>query len=1067
MQTNAQEAPEAAKQVEALRLELERCQYELSQCHGRLRQMEGLFAHVADSMLLTGPGGRIIDANPAASALLGYEKRELLNLHAWDFVTPASRHAILEQIRRTASGIAVTLQATCPCKSGEQKVLDLRFARFDAGGHDLMVLSFRDVTEAKRAEAFLAAEKRLLEMVAQGQSLSSILSALCEQFEKLYSGSVSSVLLADSRSDRLWHGAAPNISPKYTEAISGGVKIGPSEGSCGIAAYRGEPVFVSDIDADPLWRDYRNAALACGLRSCWSMPIFSTERKVLGTFATYFREPASPTQHQHDVIEQFAHLASIAIERAQGHEALRRSEAYLAEAQKLSLTGSFGWNTSSGELFWSDETFRILECDRATKPSLEFVFSRIHPDDITLVKQTLDRAKCEGTDLDFEHRLLMPDDAVKHVHIVAHALDDKPESKEFVGAVMDVTRHHQAEAALAEALSEIRKSEQDLRLMIDSIPGLVSSRTPEGEAEFINQQVLDFFGESVKGMPNWSTYLHPDDRERAVSLWHRSLETGQLFEGEFRARRDDGVYRWLHSRVNPLRDTEGRIVRWYNLLTDIDDRKRAEQAFRDSEQRFRLIVDNIPGFVCAMTAAGELELVNQRILNYTGKTLEELKNWGRLVHQDDLARVVNAWTRSVQTGCPYDIEHRILGADGAFRWFHVRGLPLRNVEGSVVRWYVALYDIEDRKRAEEAARASEHNFRLIFNSIAGLVTTHSASGELELANQPFLDYTGETVENLKDNHSILHPDDRDLVLTRWKKSMETGDPLRVEVRLRRADGIYRWFYACAIPLRSEDGRVIRWYSLFTDVDDHKKAGDALSKARSDLAHVSRITTVGELAASIAHEVNQPLAAVVTNANACLRWLDREVPNLDEAREAVRRIVRDGNLGSEVIGRIRALLKNEPPARVCVSVNETVEETLKLAQAELHGLVLQLELASELPQVIADRVQLQQVLLNLIMNALDAMRPVSDRPRVLRIETKSHGNDAVLVAVRDSGIGLQPESMEKLFQTFYTTKPRGLGMGLSISRSIIEAHGGRLWAECHDAPGATFQFVLPAGNGGVT
>jgi hypothetical protein len=468
-----------------------------------------------------------------------------------------------------------------------------------------------------------------------------------------------------------------------------------------------------------------------------------------------------------------------------------------------------------------------------------------------------------------------------------------------------------------------------------------------------------------------------------------------------------------------------------------------------------------------MTAAGEVELLNQRILNYTGKTLEELKNWGRLVHQDDLARVVNAWTRSVQTGCPYDIEHRILGADGAFRWFHVRGLPLRNVEGSVVRWYVALYDIEDRKRAEEAARASEHNFRLIFNSIAGLVTTHSASGELELANQPFLDYTGETVENLKDNHSILHPDDRDLVLTRWKKSMETGDPLRVEVRLRRADGIYRWFYACAIPLRSEDGRVIRWYSLFTDVDDHKKAGDALSKARSDLAHVSRITTVGELAASIAHEVNQPLAAVVTNANACLRWLDREVPNLDEAREAVRRIVRDGNLGSEVIGRIRALLKNEPPARVCVSVNETVEETLKLAQAELHGLVLQLELASELPQVIADRVQLQQVLLNLIMNALDAMRPVSDRPRVLRIETKSHGNDAVLVAVRDSGIGLQPESMEKLFQTFYTTKPRGLGMGLSISRSIIEAHGGRLWAECHDAPGATFQFVLPAGNGGVT
>ena len=251
-----------------------------------------------------------------------------------------------------------------------------------------------------------------------------------------------------------------------------------------------------------------------------------------------------------------------------------------------------------------------------------------------------------------------------------------------------------------------------------------------------------------------------------------------------------------------------------------------------------------------------------------------------------------------------------------------------------------------------------------------------------------------------------------------------------------------------------------------DITERKRAEEALRKAQANLAHVTRLTTVGELTASIAHEVNQPLAAVVMNANTCLRWLDRNPPDLDEARAATRRIVRDGNRGSDIIARIRGLLKKEPPSRARLSVNEVVQEVMALARMDLHGAVLQTALADALPEVLADRVQLQQVLLNLTVNAMDAMKAVTDRPRVLLVRTRSQDERTVLVAVQDSGIGLDSKQMEQIFETFYTTKPEGLGMGLSICRSIIEGHGGRLWAESNKGPGATFQFTLPVAGGGA-
>jgi C4-dicarboxylate-specific signal transduction histidine kinase len=314
----------------------------------------------------------------------------------------------------------------------------------------------------------------------------------------------------------------------------------------------------------------------------------------------------------------------------------------------------------------------------------------------------------------------------------------------------------------------------------------------------------------------------------------------------------------------------------------------------------------------------------------------------------------------------------------------------------------------------------------------------------------------------------VHPEDRELVKQTIEQAARAAEDFNFEHRLVAPDGGIKHVHVVA-HARKDGAGTLEFVGAVMDVTASKAAAAALRQEQLKLAHVARLTTVGELTASIAHEVNQPLAAVVLNGNACLRWLDREVPDLNEAREAVRRIIRDGNRGSAVIARIRALLKREPQEKVALDVNQVVQETLALARVDLQGAAVQVELGKSLPRVNADRVQLQQVLLNLTVNAMDAMKPVTDRPRVLRVLTQrqgTQGDQGVLVVVQDSGVGLDAKQKEQVFETFHTTKPDGLGMGLSICRSIIEGHGGRLWAESPEGPGARFQFTLPAAEGGA-
>jgi PAS domain S-box-containing protein len=634
----------------------------------------------------------------------------------------------------------------------------------------------------------------------------------------------------------------------------------------------------------------------------------------------------------------------------------------------------------------------------------------------------------------------------------------------WYGLLADIDDRKRAEDAL-------RESERELRQLVDSVPGMIAVADAEGQHEYANQQTLDYTGttlEESRGLGFVQT-IHPEDQPLFINEWLRSNQLRRPMDINHRWRRFDGVYRWFHVRIDPLLDKHGRVIRWYGLLTDIDDRKRAEDALRESELNFRLILDSIPRLVCTMTPRGEVELVNRQVLDYFGRTLEELRNRAFIgaVHQDDLDRVIAKWRHSIETGAPDDIEHRIRRADDVFRWFQVRGLPLKNSQQQIVRWYILLTDIEEGKRSEEAVRASEIRLRLITETIPAIVTSRDAAGKLDYVNQRLVDYTGRSVEEILASRSdLIHPDDRESLAAAAQNAREIGGHYELDYRMRGADGVYRWFRVREAPLLQRDGEVLRWYAVITDIDNEKGAREALLRSQARLARMSQITTVAELSASIAHEVNQPLAAVLANGHACLAWLSANPPHLERVRFTAERIIRDTNSAAEVVRRMRALFKQAPPAKVMSDINDTIGEVLRIIGNELResGVAIETDLAPGLPMIVADKVQIQQTLINLGHNAIGATATVMDRPRILSLTSRLSGSE-ILVQVGDNGCGVENPAL--IFDPFFTTKPNGMGMGLTICRSIIEAHDGRLWSTPNEGAGTSFSFSLPVQTDGAS
>jgi PAS domain S-box-containing protein len=491
------------------------------------------------------------------------------------------------------------------------------------------------------------------------------------------------------------------------------------------------------------------------------------------------------------------------------------------------------------------------------------------------------------------------------------------------------------------------------------------------------------------------------------------------------------------------------------------------------------ILNVLPTYTWYAAPRGALTFVNTRTADYLGipndhplrfgidigATWDE---WIPLLHPDDQEKARKYWSNCMRTGEAGELSYRVRSGQGDYRWFLTRFEPLRASDGTLLLWVGATLDIEELMRAQEALRESERSARSAIDGIAGLVSILAPNGEVETVNRQVFEYFGQSLEELKNWEATdaIHPEDLPHVAEIFTRALACGIPFQHDQRLRRFDGEYRWFENRGVPVRDDAGRIVRWYVLMTDIEDRKRALAQLEQMQSDFAHINRVSMMGELAASLSHEITQPIGSARNNARAAMNFLDRSPPDLSEVRQALGCIVGDTDRAGDIVDRIRDHIKKTPPRKEHLDLNEAINEVIVLGRTATikNGVAVQIRLSEGLLPVHCDRVQLQQVVLNLIVNAAEAMGSVEGQPRDLLICTEQH-HAGVLVAVRDSGPGIDPTLLERVFEAFYTTKSRGVGMGLSICRSIIDAHGGRLWAEANEPRGTIFQFTLPAAQVG--
>src|SRR6516164_6925588 len=494
---------------------------------------------------------------------------------------------------------------------------------------------------------------------------------------------------------------------------------------------------------------------------------------------------------------------------------------------------------------------------------------------------------------------------------------------------MRLTSRKRAQEALA-------ASERDL--IINTIPTAAWTTRPDGYCDFLNQVWLDYAGmtaEQAQGW-GWAEAIHPDDRKKLVEEWQSCLASGIPVDTEARIRRFDGSYGWFLIRGKPWRNEAGNILKWYGTCVDIEDRKRGEEALRARELSWRQIVDNIPGFVGTTRALGEVEFLNRQTLEYFGKTTEELKDWALIdaVHPDDLPRVIEVRKQSIETGQIYEVEHRCRRADGIYRWFQVRGLPVRDAENKVTAWYLLLTDIDDRKRAE--AQIEQAYLRLAEAqrlSKTGSFITDLTADHHDWSEETFriFDFDPASEVTVKMIREIIHPEDVASFDAMIARAM-TGADVDFVFRILTCRGAVKHIRGMARIIVQNADRPL-FIGALQDITDSKVAEQALDKARSDLAHVARVTTLNALTASIAHEINQPLAGIITNASTCLRMLNGDPPNIDGARETVRRTLRDGNRASDVIARLRTLFSRKEFTPESLDLNEATREVIALSLSD--------------------------------------------------------------------------------------------------------------------------------------
>jgi PAS domain S-box-containing protein len=654
------------------------------------------------------------------------------------------------------------------------------------------------------------------------------------------------------------------------------------------------------------------------------------------------------------VLKLLAAQAAISLENTRLYRDLAEREAKIRRLVDANIAGIFIWDIEGRILEANDAFLEIVGYNRA-----DLVSGCIHWTDLTPSERVDLDANQRTPELNRTDNLqpleqeLYRKDGTRVPVLIGRSLFQEG-GNEGVAFILDLTERKRSEVALRESEEALRRREKELRDILETIPAMTVTVLPDGTDVFIDKRFADYSGlpADKARRSGWKATAHPDDVDEHVSKWRSSLVSGEPIEIETRFRRADGEYRWFLARAAPLRDDQGNILNWYEVLTDIEDRKRAETALRDSEEALR---------------RSEAYLAEAQQLSHAGS-----------VAYKDTFNIY--WS---------DETYRILGFDP------LDGLP---------------------------------SFDAVLQR--------------------------------------LHPDDRERFVEVARRGVREKTDYKIELRIIFPEGLTKYTELAAHPKFSEDGKLIEVVGTIIDVTERKRAErehERLRQLESDLAHMNRLTIMGELAASLAHEIKQPIAAARNNARAALNFLDKHPPDLGETREALECIVGDADRAGNIVDRIRDQIKKAPPRKLRFDLNEAIREVTELARSTIiqNGVTVSIRIAEKEASIEGDPVQLQQVVLNLLLNAVEAMGAVEAAAREVSISTERSVTNHILVAVRDSGPGIDPEDRERVFQAFYTTKSTGAGMGLAICRSIIEAHGGRLWVDSNEPRGAAFQFTLPS------
>lgn len=597
--------------------------------------------------------------------------------------------------------------------------------------------------------------------------------------------------------------------------------------------------------------------------------------------------------------------------------------------------------------------------------------------------------------------------------------------------------------------------------LVDDLPALVWHVEPTLGGKGFNQPWAALTGRLEKELSgdSWLELVHPEDRESLAFLRSPTADPAATSR-DTRILGDDGRYRWFLITCGRAARSSGRAL----VALEIDDRKSSEMAREFERSEAIEMLDNAPTMMWRTTAAGEMDYANGRYLEAWQQTLDQIKGWGwkDSVHPQDRDGIVNYWAAHRLKDSDGMYEFRAGTPETGYRWYLSVCTARRDECRNVLQWYGATFDIQDRKQAEEELRRSEDFLRHGQTiSKTGSVGANLVTNEHYWSEETYriLELAPSVTPSFGAYLQRVHPDDREHVLAAFEEIKSSEKSVELEHRLVMPDGRTKHLRVRVNPAHPENGEMDA-IGVIMDVTTAKIAEEEMHRAQEDLTRVARIATVAELTASIAHEINQPLSGILTNSEACLRWINRTEPNFAEAREAIERTAVGARRASDVVRQLRALFSNKGFDPVRFDLGDLIKNTLPLMRSHVnrHKGVITLDLASDLPQVFADPVQIQQVIINLVTNGLQAPGKKRAERRIVVEAAQVAGEIALNVS--DDGLGIDDSDLPRVFEPFFTTKSEGMGMGLSICRTIVESGGGKIFARSSAAGGATVGFTLP-------